>query len=109
MPSPHISPASISLRNQVVFPASHTPSFSSTTSDSLNLHSSSASESLIASRASESLDPLASSPFDVISLSPQPFNNSPISLTQHPIPVDPDFQHENLQVVIHVPMNVHPM
>ncbi|KAM2104387.1 hypothetical protein ACFX1R_014987 [Malus domestica] len=109
MHSHNISPASISLQNQVVFPTSHTPSFSSTTTDSLNLHSSSASESMTASRASESLDTLASSTSDVISSSPQPFNNNPASLTQHPIHVDLDFQHENLQVMLHVPMNVHLM
>ncbi|KAM1532250.1 hypothetical protein PS2_006259 [Malus domestica] len=109
MHSHNISPASISLHNQVVFPASHTPSFSSTTTDSLNLHSSNASESLTASRASESLDTLASSTSDVISSSPQPFNDNPASLTQYLIPVDPDFKHENLQVVLHVPMNVHHM
>ena len=57
--SPNPTIASISLQNQVVSHVSHTHSSTSTATHPLNLHSSSASNSLTASRASYSLDALA--------------------------------------------------
>ncbi|KAB2613507.1 hypothetical protein D8674_035823 [Pyrus ussuriensis x Pyrus communis] len=97
---------SISLNNHVVSPASHNHSSSQTTKF-LTLHSSSASDSLTTSKASDSLNTLASSASESIHSHSQSSNivQQSYSPTQYLIHVGPDFQHEQLHVVLPIPMN----
>ncbi|KAM0984150.1 hypothetical protein ACFX14_011746 [Malus domestica] len=83
------------------------------------MHLSSASDSLSASRASDSLETVASSAPECFSyptnhipsshISCDPAVHLTSSTTQHPFPVDPDFQQEQLSVVLPIPMNIHTM
>ncbi|KAM1103323.1 hypothetical protein ACFX19_012036 [Malus domestica] len=86
------------------------------------MHSSSVSKSLSTSRASNFLETVASSALrfvhspaydnttSYIPCELQSHQLSPTSYsTQYLIHVDPNFQHEQLCVVLPIPMNVHPM
>ncbi|KAM1318769.1 hypothetical protein ACFX2H_003862 [Malus domestica] len=110
---------SVSLHNQVTLPISHLHSSLSRVSESMCLISSSATDSLTTSTASEFLETQSSSVSESIQtpllhhsttrLLSSPTESSHHEFTQFPIHDDPDFQQDQLIVDLPIHMNLHPM